>query len=354
MKNDEYEIQRPTFTYSNGHPPNHGQQSIEAPPPAKRPKRVLENINENGALTHIPSDDSTKSNQCAVKEKRLNVRLSKSMSKIGSQISVQKVASPSIASVNVTAPSTNAVEIASSAEAVANCFEIKRVQSLRKEPAVANNDQQKKIATKNVIKKIRLIPASKIPGRRTNVVTPAGKVNAQSTPIVKKPIPMPQDPLAIDEPAATAAAALATTTELTIEPSIQVESVHPAFHGKVAVLKMANKQLSTSLPMITIPGTPTAPATPTTPTTPQTNGILTRSRNNQNAETPKRLHQCDSCAFTSEVYQNLLRHMMVHTGKKPQMCKTCGKRFPSKSVLLAHKREYHRELHTDVAYWETN
>lgn len=358
MKCDEYQIQRPAAnsnvrTYIQ---PKQQQLMIEAPP-AKR-KRI-EGNSENAA-TMYTINDSTKSNQqLAVIEKRPTVQPSH-MSKIGSQISIQKVTSSSKQSGNVT----------SATNTIAKFFEIKKVHSLYKEPVVAatavandslngtirSDDQQKKTITGRTIengpaissaKKIRFIPTSKIPGRRMKVLIPTDQVNAQSTP--HKPTTaseLPQDPLAIDTSASTAAE---TTTELTIEPSINAQSVHPAFLSEITVLK-TNKQLSTSLPMASsVSATPAA--APTTPSQPH--GILTRSR--IKLEQPKPLYKCDSCAFTSEVKQNLMRHnLLVHTGKKPQICKTCKKRFPSKSLLLTHMREYHHELHSDLAYWDTN
>lgn len=366
MRCDEYQIQRPNTNLDARPQIQENRQQLIEPPSAKR--KCIENNGGNGA--RYTANDSTKSNQLAVIGKRSTARLSKSVGKIGSQISIQKVAL-SMQSANVTAPSTGgATQMATK---TANLFEIKNVQSLLKKPATADtititaiandasnvrissDDQQKKkkigINTENgltkngAIKKVRLVAASKIPGpgpgRRMNVLVPsipADQVNAQSTPIVKKLNLVPQDPLAIDE--------TTTTATLAIDPSINAENFSPAFVREIAVIQ-TNKQLSTSSPMAS-----SVSATPLTPTTPQTNGILTRSRNI--LEHPKPLYECDSCAFTSEVKQNLMRHNLVHTGKKQQLCKTCEKRFPSKSLLLAHMREYHHELHSDLAYWDIN
>lgn len=326
MKCDDYQIQRPTANL-NARPNIQANRQLSIEPPAKR--KCIENNSEYGASSYTVNGDSAKSNQFAVIGKRSTVRLSKSMSKIGSQISIQKVAS--MQSASVTTPSTSA---ATATAKTANPFEIKKVQSLHHHPVSS-------------VEENRVIPASKIPGRRmkkvliTSTPIPTGQVNAQAMPhnhtTVKKLNLVPQDPLEIDT----------TTTQLTIEPSINAENLHPAFVQEIDVLPTTNKRLSISLPMAS-----TSTST-TTPTTPQPNGIVTRSR--INLEHPKPLYKCDSCAFTSEVEQNLMRHnLTVHTGKKPQLCEACKKRFPSKSLLLAHKREYHRELHSDLAYWDNN
>lgn len=40
---------------------------------------------------------------------------------------------------------------------------------------------------------------------------------------------------------------------------------------------------------------------------------------------------------------NLANHLKIHSGLKPHMCDLCGRSFPLKSYLMAHKRRNHSE-----------
>lgn len=361
LKSENFQAQRPN-TDPNTRPPPHidinGQQLLG--PPAKR--KCIENGTTQAA------NDPVQSKQVVVAKKDSTVRLSKSMSKIGPQIRIQKLTSTQkLANVpppalNISVATTTTTTTTATTRA-SNQLKIKNVKSLHQSAAATtttntittanntlnNDDLQKQTSGLNVengratgsIKKIRVVSVSKIPGRQLKMLvpvtpTPVGQVNAHSTP--NKPVTatkldsMPEDPLRIDS----------STTELTIEPN---KNVRPAFVKEVTLIQK-NKQLSTSLPLMTVPA---ATATPG-----RSNGIVTRSRN-INSEHPKKLYKCDSCAFTTEVEQNLMRHnLVVHTGDKPQICQTCKKRFPRKPLLLAHMREHHYELHSDLAYWDTN
>lgn len=368
MKSDEYQVQRPS-TVRNAQPPQipvNRQQSLE--PPSKR--KCIEN--GRPAAANGPAQPK----QLAVVQKRSTARLSNSMSKIGPDVRIQKLKSAQKLA-NVTAPALNisaaaaATTTRTTTATTANQLKIKNVKSLQ-QPAIttttsststaANNSLntgtpnigvQKKSGGTNIgnvtpagsLKKVHVVSSSKLPGGRFKVFVPKTPVpvfhvNAQSTP--NRPanapatkvnsIPEDEDPLRIDE----------ETTESTIVPSINEGRMRPAYVKEVTLLQSNNKQLSTSLPTMTTK----PPATPD-----QSNGIITRSRN-INSEHPKRLYKCNLCAFTSEVEQNLMRHNLVHTGDKSQICKTCKKRFPRKQLLLAHMREHHLELHSHLSYWD--
>lgn len=350
MKCDEYQVQRPSTNAHSTHTAINRQQSFE--PLAKR-KCI-----ENG--TTQAGNDPVQTKQLAVIKKSSAARLSTSMSKIGgTQVRIQKVASTQ-QSANATLPLSTSVGTTGKATATAdNVLKIKNVKSLHQSATTStatqnplNNDNpQKKTGgggnnTENVLatdsaKKIRVISVSKIPGRSAKVLIPVtsistGQINAQSTP--NKPVAaaknnfIPEDPLKIsDEPPAA-------TAELAIEPSI---NRRPAFVKEVT-LHQSNQQLSTSLPLMKVTATRAPNA-----------GIVTRSRN-INSERQKPSYKCDSCAFTTEVEQNLMRHSLSHTADKPLTCKICKKRFPRRPLLLAHMREHHHELHSDLAYWDTN
>lgn len=374
MKCDDYQVQRPNTTNLNARPQIeiNQQQSLDQPP-------VKRKCIENGVIVETINGPAQTKQLTVDKTQRSTARLSKSMSKIGSQISIQKMTSVH-SSVNVATPALNTSVPATTATATAsasnaNQFKIKNVKSLHQPATVitavtANNplnsgDPQKTIenglAPGGSAKKVRVIKTSKIPGRSNGVlvkpvtlVSTAQVVNAQSTPnrpvqTTKRVNFIPEDPLKIDTP--TTAAVAAALPELTIEPIISAEIVRPAFVKEVKILQTNSKQLSTSLPLMAVSTAAAAAATTTMTTTPGRT-MITRSRNN--TEHPKQLYKCESCAFTTEVEQNLMRHSLLHTGDKPQVCKTCKKRFPRKPLLLAHMREYHHELHSDLAYWDTN
>lgn len=362
MKCDEYQVQRPS---TSAHPTHttevNRQQSFE--PLAKR-KCI-----ENGTTQTVSIPNHPK--QLAVIRRSSAAQLSKSMSKIGTQVSIQKVAPTQQSATNVALPLSTSVgttgKFTATAPATAattdNVLKIKNVKSLhhsasanttqhnslnntQKKTSDGGNNSKNGLATSSA-KQIRVISTSKIPGRSASVLIPvasikAAQINAQSTP--NKPLPVakkdfiPEDPLKICETAAAA--------ELTIEPISIMGNVLPAFVKEIT-LHQTNKQLSTSLPLTKATTAP-APATTLTP-----NGIVTRSRNT-NSERPKQSYKCDWCEFSTEVEQNFLRHSLVHSANKPICCKVCKKRFPRRPLLLAHMREYHHEMHSDLAYWETN
>lgn len=344
MKCDEYHVQGPTIIAQPSHTQVNRQQPLE---PLTKRKCI-----GNGTAQAVSGPLQSKQ-LVAIKSKQPSVaRLSKSMSRIGTQVSIQKVPATQ-QSANVTSVGTMGTGTGTVMAPTDHVIKIKKVKSLH-QSAVANtsahsplnhvNPQQKKTGGINAenghatgsAKKIHVISTSKIPGRTTKLLIPvtsisAAQVNAQSTPTrsvaAAKPNSIAEDPLKIDDTTTTA------TPELTIEPIINANNVRPAFVKEVT-LHQTNKQLSTSLPPM------------------KSNGIVTRSRNT-NPERPKQVYKCDQCEFTTEVQQNLMRHSLAHTADKPRTCHVCKKRFPRKSLLLAHMREYHQELHSDVDYWES-
>ena len=52
--------------------------------------------------------------------------------------------------------------------------------------------------------------------------------------------------------------------------------------------------------------------------------------------------QCDICKKKFGSQQNLDRHELVHTGFKPHLCVTCGRRFKSKETLRDHDKRVHQ------------
>jgi len=52
------------------------------------------------------------------------------------------------------------------------------------------------------------------------------------------------------------------------------------------------------------------------------------------------------CGKEFKAQYNLTRHMPVHTGARPFICKVCGKGFRQASTLCRHKI-----IHTQVTIW---
>lgn len=335
MKSDEYEVHRPQpSTYVRKRIVADQQQLDE--PSAKR-KRI-ENGNEHD------TNGATKTSQIAVIKRAPPTYLPRNLRKLGSQLVIQKVAGKQ--STNAATTTTTTTTAAPPALAN-NVLKIKNVTSLQRSTAVTATDplnisipngvppKEKTIANaqnepeKNSVKKIRIL--SKIPGKQMKVFIPI----TSSTPnkpsnTLKLTNLAPEDPLKIDEQIENSA------TEAKNNTGIE----HPkAIVKRMAVMK-TGIQLSTSLPIASSSASVTLPT--------EKNGILTRSRRT------KPLYKCDSCAFTTEVDENFLRHRLIHTVEKAQVCKTCKKRFPRKPLLIAHLRDNHHELHSDLAYWDTD
>ena len=167
MKCDEYEIQRPNNYLKTQQTPTemNGQQ-----------------LHKQLVKRKCIENDANKSNQIAVISKSSTRNISKSMTKIGSEISIQKVALA-----NVATPSTNAPMTPTAAN---KRIKIKKVTSLC-QPAnnsSSNDDQQKKTHINNEngcaassAQTFRIVPVSKTPGRNLKVlIRKTGQVNAQS------------------------------------------------------------------------------------------------------------------------------------------------------------------------------
>ncbi|XP_070546831.1 uncharacterized protein [Ptychodera flava] len=56
----------------------------------------------------------------------------------------------------------------------------------------------------------------------------------------------------------------------------------------------------------------------------------------------KKLYVCNICGARSKYKSNLARHLAKHIGESFQ-CKTCGKSFQNKAVLIAHRKAHIRE-----------
>lgn len=326
MKCEDYQLQRFNLNPVRPSIQVNRQQLIE--PPKKR-KRI-----ESVPTVHLPSG----------------------INKIGPQFSTEKVATKqtSNATTTVTTTSSSSTSTATTTTAT-NVFKIQKVASLHrsngspanplkeplKEPlngSIAYGDQEKKSSIP-----IKILERHAKIWRPLNVI-PVGHVNAQSTPNkpavlqmhLKKSAAVEEDPLKIDTTAAE------VTTKASSNNGSQrniKENKRPA-HSQIATLQ-TNKELSISLPI----------ALSTTAAAAAANSIITRSR--ANPEHPKTLFECDyACGFTTGTKQNLMRHHIHHTGVKSQTCKICNKRFARKPLLLAHMRENHHDLHSDLAYWD--
>lgn len=351
MRSDDYQFQRPNANHFTG-------QAIDEMPPSKR-KRIELGPSSSDRIIQIRKQHSV-------------AHSSKSMKKIGPQITIHKMVSSR--STDLVAPSTLPLS--------GNQLKITEVTSLHQ--ATNNNVTKNGRTPTNTVSTASKTPdernrmKSMIPITATPMTsTPILSVNAHSTPILKSILKvkssrtMLEDPLKADD--AAPATSMISSTQISSgnahsipipKPILKVKGSKPADPLKthsvtLAKLPMelknkpisqhqANQRLSISLPARARATAVTAQAEPTT----KPNSIVTRSRSNSVHQ--RQLYKCDLCTFATEVQDNFLRHHVNHTSEKPQTCKICRKRFAEKSILLAHMRENHHDLHSDLAYWDTN
>ena len=55
------------------------------------------------------------------------------------------------------------------------------------------------------------------------------------------------------------------------------------------------------------------------------------------------LHRCPVCSYATNRKDNLQKHLLIHTNKRPHKCSICGKGFKDKSNMITHQKNVHSE-----------
>ncbi|XP_055306878.1 zinc finger protein 814-like, partial [Sitodiplosis mosellana] len=55
-------------------------------------------------------------------------------------------------------------------------------------------------------------------------------------------------------------------------------------------------------------------------------------------------HKCDVCVYSTDYKGHLNRHLLKHTGEKPNGCTFCSKRFTTKQNLRSHMKAHVEEF----------
>ncbi|XP_037105023.1 zinc finger protein 436-like isoform X3 [Syngnathus acus] len=69
-----------------------------------------------------------------------------------------------------------------------------------------------------------------------------------------------------------------------------------------------------------------------------TNHTTESLENNKNCDANK--HQCPQCGKKCPSNENLIAHMVIHTGEKPFSCSVCGQGFAFKESMMSHEKQH--------------